>query len=207
MNGTESSDHYFKPDYDTKGRFISYWHQADELLSLPPGKILEIGVGNGFLSAYLRRRGAGLTTLDIDPALKPDITGSVLSIPLGDGTFDAVGCFEVLEHLPYEEFPKALSEIRRVCSGRAVFSVPDHTPVYRFNIELPLIGEIRRLIPHPFPRLRPHEFDGTHYWVIGKSQYPLRRIEADIRAAGFAIRKTYRVFEFYGHRFFVLEKV
>ena len=85
-----------------------------------------------------------MTTLDIDPALKPDITGSVLSIPLGDKAFDAVGCFEVLEHLPYEEFPKALSEIRRVCSGRAVLSVPDHTPIYRFNIELPLIGRKRR---------------------------------------------------------------
>lgn len=199
--------HYLKPDYDTKGRFISYWHQASELLSLGPRKVLEIGVGNGFLSVYLRRRGLEVTTLDVDSSLKPDVTGSVLSLPLPDVSFDAVGCFEVLEHLPYEDFHKALSEIRRVCSGQAVLSVPDHTPVYRLDVELPLFGEIKRLLPHPFPRLEPHVFDGTHYWVIGKEQYPLARIEADIAGAGFKILKTYRVFEFYGHRFFVLQRL
>lgn len=177
------------------------------MISMNPSKVLEIGVGNGFLSSYLRRRGVALTTLDIDAGLKPDITGSVLSLPLEDRAFDIVGCFEVLEHLPYEDFPKALSEIRRVCSKGAVISVPDHTPVYRVDIELPRIGAIRRLIPHPFPRLKPHEFDGTHYWLIGAAQYPLKRIEEDIRAAGFSIRRTYRVFEFYGHRFFVLDKI
>jgi SAM-dependent methyltransferase len=206
MAGKEPTDHYFSGDYDNKGRFMSYWHQANELIALKPRKVLEIGVGNGFLSGYLKRRGFDVTTLDIDPALKPDITGSVLSLPLPDGSFDAVGCFEVLEHLPFENFPEALSEIRRVCSGGAVISVPDHTPVYRVNVELPRIGEIRRLIPHPFPRLKPHEFDGTHYWMIGAQQYPLGRIKEAILTSGFRIKSTYRVFEFYGHRFFVLER-
>jgi len=206
MNGRESSDHYFQAEYDNKGRFISYWHQVSELMSLKPVKVLEIGFGNGFLSAYLRRRGMPVTTLDIDAGLNPDITGSVLSIPLGDGAFDAVGCFEVLEHLPYGDFPRALAEIRRVACKSVVLSLPDHSAVYRLDIELPLLGEIRRLIPHPFPRPVPHVFDGTHYWVIGKAQYPLSRIEADMKAAGFEIGRTYRVFEFYGHRFFVLHK-
>lgn len=208
-DGKESmgqTGHYLDGSYDHKGRFASYWHQADELRAFSPKKSLEIGVGNGFLSGYLRSRGLDVTTLDVDPALKPDVTGSVLSMPFSDGSFDAVGCFEVLEHLPYDDFPKALSEILRVCSAGAVISVPDHTPVYRLDIELPLIGEIRRLIPHPCPRLKPHEFDGTHYWMIGAAQYPLSRIKADIAASGFKLEKTYRVFEFYGHRFFVLKK-
>lgn len=207
MTGTEPRDHYFKPAYDSKGRFMSYWHQAAELISLAPGKILEVGVGNGFLSSYLRSRGAAVTTVDIDPALSPDVTASVLRLPFPPGSFDAVGCFEVLEHLPYEDFPEALAEIRRVSSAFAVISLPDHTPVYRFDVELPLLGEFRRLIPHPFPRLKPHVFDGTHYWLIGKAQYPLSRVSAEIERAGFIIRRSYRVFEFYGHRFFVLEKV
>lgn len=206
MDGREAPGHYFEPGYDTKERFVSYWHQAGELLAGNHRKVLEIGVGNGFLSSYLRRRGLDVTTLDIDAALSPDVTGSVLAIPLPDASFDAVGCFEVLEHLPYEELSKALSEIRRVTKGRAVISVPDHSPVYRFNVELPLFGEIKRLLPHPFPRPVPHVFDGTHYWVLGKAQYPLARVLADIGRAGFQVVRTYRPFEFYGHRFFVLEK-
>lgn len=206
MDGREPSSHYFEPGYDTKERFVSYWHQASELLAANPEKILEIGVGNGFLSSYLRRRGADVTTLDIDPALSPDVTGSVLGMPFPDAAFDAVGCFEVLEHLPYEDFPKAMSELRRVTKGVAVISVPDHSPAYRFNVELPLFGEIKRLFPHPFPRPVPHVFDGTHYWVLGKSQYPLARVSADMEKAGFRIARTFRPFEFYGHRFFVLKK-
>lgn len=176
------------------------------MLALKPGNILEVGIGNGFLSGYLRMRGLEVATLDIDPGLKPDVTGSVLNIPLGDAAFDVVGCFEVLEHLPYGDFPRALAEIRRVSRKSVVLSLPDHSAVYRLDIELPLLGEIRRLVPHPFPRPAPHVFDGTHYWVIGKAQYPLSRIEADIKDVGFKIGRTYRVFEFYGHRFFVLHK-
>lgn len=206
MDGREAADHYRGPDYDTKSRFISYWHQAHELLALKPENVLEIGMGNGFLSGYLRKWGQSITTLDVDPDLKPDVTGSVLKLPFADGTFDVVACFEVLEHLPYEDFSKALSEIWRVSRRGAVLSVPDHSAVYRVDIELPLFGEIRKLVPHPFPRAVPHVFDGVHYWVIGKAEYPLSRIGTDIRAAGFEVSKTYRVFEFYGHRFFVLKK-
>lgn len=206
MDGRETTDHYSEEGYDTKGRFMSYWHQASEILALKPAGVLEAGIGNGFLSDYLRKRGLKVTTLDIDAGLKPDISGSVLKMPVADASFDVVGCFEVLEHLPYEDFPRALAEIRRVCRRSAVLSLPDHSAVYRLDVELPLLGEIRRLVPHPFPRPVPHVFDGVHYWVIGKAQFPLSRIEAEIRAAGFRIRNTYRVFEFYGHRFFVLDK-
>lgn len=206
MNPPESSGHYFNESYDTKERFISYWHQIDEIVALKPGNVIEVGIGNGFLTGYLRKRGVNITALDIVSELNPDVSGSVLSMPFADRTFDVVACYEVLEHLPYGDFMRALAEILRVSRRHVVLSVPDHTAVYRLDIELPRIGRIRKLIPHPFPRPPRHEFGGVHYWVIGKAQYPLAMIESDIRSAGFKIIKTYRVFEFYGHRFFVLEK-
>jgi len=121
----------------TKERFISYWHQINEVRSLKPEKVLEIGIGNGFVSKYLKERGLDVIILDILNELKSDITVCVLSIPFLSESFDIATCFEVLEHLPYSDFKKALKEIRRVSKKHVILSLPDHTYVYRFDIELP----------------------------------------------------------------------
>lgn len=84
--------------------------------------------------------------------------------------------------------------------------MPDTNRVYQFNVQIPKIGEIKKLIPLPQLRQLLHKFDGQHYWEIGKKGYPLNRITNDIKNAGFKIVKTYRVFEIPYQRFFVLKK-
>lgn len=202
-----SPDHYIDPTYDSKERFISYWHQLNEIVSLNAREVLEIGIGNGFVSNYLRGKGIKIKTFDIDKRLNPDVVGSVLKIPFFDEIFDVIACYEVLEHLPYSNFRESLKEMSRVSRKSVILSLPDVTTVYRINIELPRIRSIKRLINHPFHRPAQHVFDGEHYWEIGKTSYPLKRIEFDIRQSGLNIIKTYRVFEFYYHRFFLLEKL
>jgi len=198
--------HYYKANYDTKARFCSYWHQIAELVSLKPDSILEIGVGSGLVSNYLKQRGFQITTLDTDERLNPDKVGSVLAIPFPEGSFEVVGCYEVLEHLPFDDLSKALKEIHRVSRLHAVLSLPDCTRAYRLGVQIPKIGELKMLVP--FPRLKApvHRFDGQHYWEIGKAGYPLRKVTDEIRKAGFEIKKTYRVFEKPYHRFFILDK-
>ena len=197
---------YFSEAYDTKERFISYWHQIKEITKLNPKRVLEIGIGNGFACKYLRDRKVKVVTLDRDDRLNPDIAGSVLDTPFTDLSFDVVACYELLEHLPYENFNKAISEIFRVSKSWAILSLPDVSRAYRFNVQIPKLGEIKRLIS--LPRLiKPiHKFDGEHYWEIGKDGYPLNKIINDIGRVGFILKRTYRVFEFPYHRFFVLEK-
>lgn len=191
--------------YDLKGRFASYWHQCDEILRLEPGSVLEVGKGDGFFSLYLATKGLDVTTLDIDPALAPDIVGSVLQIPCADESFDVVACFQVLEHLPYERFTSALGELRRVSKGHAVLSLPDAGRARQFCIYVPKWRTFRWLLPLPRLKAPEHRFDGEHHWEIGTRGYPLRRIVDDIHASGWRLRRTYRVFEFSYHRFFVLE--
>lgn len=41
-----------------------------------------------------------------------------------------------------------------------------------------------------------NNFDGQHYWKIGKAGYSLSKIINNIQRAGFKIEKTYRVFAF-----------
>jgi len=84
MNLRVEGLHYFRKEYDKKSRFISYWHQINEIIKLNPKRVLEIGVGNGFISKYLKERGVNVITLDIDKRLNPDVTGSILDIPFVD---------------------------------------------------------------------------------------------------------------------------
>lgn len=199
--------HYFDKSYDSKERMISYWQQITEILEQKPKEVLEIGVGNGFVSQYLKNREINVLTLDIDKRLKPDISGSILNIPFSDESFDMIASYEVLEHIPYEDAKKALTEIYRVSQKHAILSLPDCTRTYRFCVSVPKIGIFRKLIPIPFSKPQQHIYDGQHYWEIGKEEYPLNRFINDIQKTGFLIRKTYRLFEHPYHRFFILEKV
>ncbi len=206
MNIQVHFEHYFKKSYDTKARFISYWHQIDEIVQINPTTILEIGIGNGFVSDYLKKRGYNIKTIDIDERLKPDYIGNVLNLPFDDSSFQVVSCCEVLEHIPYENFKTALSEIYRVTNNYAIISIPDVTRAYRLDIQIPKIGEITKLIVLPKRKKIIHKFDGEHYWEIGKKNYPLNKIINDINLSGFTVLKTYRIFEFTYHRFFILKK-
>ena len=199
-------DHYFDKSYDEKEYFISYWHQIYEVINLNPKKVLEIGIGNGFVSDYLKKRAVDVTTLDIDKRLNPDLVGNILNLPFKDSSFCVVVCYEVLEHLPYENFLKILSEIFRVSKSYVILSLPDTERAYRFIVHIPRIGEIKKLITLPKSRKPIHEFDGRHYWEIGKAGYPLARIINDIKEENFEVEKTYRVFEHPYHRFFILKK-
>jgi len=197
----------YSAGYDSKGRFCSYWHQIHEIIALKPASILEIGCGNGFVSKYLKAAGFNVITLDIDQKLNPDIVASVLQIPFPDESFEVSLCCETLEHLPYKNFGRALSEIFRVSKSSAVLSLPDISRVYRFNIQVPGFKEIKMLIP--FFRLKKsiQPVEKEHCWEIGMAQYPLNMIIRDIEKNGFLISKTYRVFEMPYHRFFLLRKI
>jgi ubiquinone/menaquinone biosynthesis C-methylase UbiE len=197
--------HYFQPTYDSKERFCSYWHQINEILQLDTQKILEVGIGNGFVTKYLREKDVHIISLDISHELGPDVVANVLDIPFLSHYFNVVSCYEVLEHIPYNYFTYALSELSRISKRYIIISIPDITTAYKLNIELPKIKPIKNLIEHPFPRMSPNVLDNMHYWEIGATGYPLRRIENDIYRSNLQIKKTYRIFEHYYHRIFVLQ--
>ncbi len=202
----EIIDNNYQFDYDNKERFCSYWHQLNEIISLNPRTILEIGVGTKFVTDYLRKMNFSVTTVDINFSLKPDVIAHVLSLPFSAGAFELVSCCEVLEHLPLTHFGQALGEIFRCSQKFAILSLPDVTRHYRILITLPKLGTIKKLVE--VPKLKPplHIFSGEHYWEIGKRGYPLACIKSAITQTGFTILRTYRVFENPYHRFFVLRK-
>ncbi|MEZ4461136.1 MAG: class I SAM-dependent methyltransferase [bacterium] len=199
-------EHYADLRYDTKSRFASYWHQADEITRRKPASVLEVGIGNGFLHRYLEQLGIGIHTCDFDERLGPQTVASVLDLPFGDGEFDMVCCFETLEHLPFGDFDRGLDELCRVASRYVLISLPDVTPYVRVDIK----GSVGRIVNgiKDLPNLRPrtHKFDGEHYWEVGKRGYALEDIVARLTAHGLILEDNFRVFEQPYHRFLSCRK-
>ena len=192
--------------YLTLRRFASYNSQLEEVLGFNPGSVLEIGSHLGVVTRCMRVCGINVTTLDINPECNPDVVGSVLDIPLADNSQDIVLCCEVLEHIPYEDFPRALSEILRVCRKGAVISLPHYGRYYSVTFKLPHIEQLHLKIEIPYFFKNLHVYDGDHYWEIGKRGYPPERIVDEMQKAGFNLIRRYRVpFNSY-HHVFVLSK-
>jgi SAM-dependent methyltransferase len=200
----DRSTYFLGGGYLAPARFASYGHQLSEIVRQQPANVLEIGIGNGVVSQYLSNAGIDTTTVDFDPALEPDVLASVTDLPIADSAFDAVACFEVLEHLPFESFPCALEELHRVCRRYALISLPDSAPYFRLHIPRLLPN---KLYERPFHRPREHAFDGEHYWEVNKQGFPLSKIIGCMNDAGFSVERTWRLYEIPKIRMFRLSKV
>ena len=59
------SSHYAFSRYMDQRRWASIWHQLDEVLSLQPNKVLEIGAGAGIFKQVASCYGVFVESLDI----------------------------------------------------------------------------------------------------------------------------------------------
>lgn len=198
-----NKNHYQFEKYSGTDRFSSYYYQLREALNCNPKNVLEIGVGDRMFGNYIRENtDIAYTSCDIAEDLNPDIIGSITDIPLEDDSFDVVCAFEVLEHIPFESFEKALMELKRVSRGGVIISVPHFGPPIKFSLKIPFLPEIQFAWKIPYPR--EHVFNGEHYWEIGKKGFSPRRIRG-ILQKHFIVRKEFVPFENQYHHFFVLD--
>lgn len=198
-------EHYDFRSYNSKDRWVSYWYQIRKVLQFKPKNVLEIGPGNKTVTDALRKAGVEVTTADIASDLAPDIIAPVTKLPMPDASFDLVIAAEVLEHLPFEEFPQALAEIRRVTRRHAVISLPHAGYVFSLEFKIPLLRRVELIYKLPF-FWKTHIFNAEHYWEMGKRRYPVRKIKQTIKTNGFAIRENGFHADDPAHYFFVLEK-
>jgi hypothetical protein len=197
-----TKEHYEFKSYGFEGRFISYYHQLHEVLSQKPSSILEVGVGDRVFGSFiLQNTEVAYTSVDIAEDLHPDILGSITALPLPNKSHDVVCAFEVLEHIPFEEFELAVSELCRVARKSVVISIPHFGPMIAFSLKIPFIPLIQLAIKVPVPKT--HIFNGQHYWELGKSGYPISRIRKALLKYG-KIEKDFVPFNSFYHHFFVL---
>lgn len=194
--------HYSGQAYRSGERWTSYWHQLELVRGTDAKHILEVGVGAGIVARELRATGVAVTTLDIAEDLHPDKVGSVTAIPFPDGAFDAVLAAEILEHIRFEDVPRALQEIARVAKSHAIISVPHPGYIFSIAYKVPLLPKIALLGRIPF-FWKTHAFNGEHYWELGKRGYSVRRFLACAREAGLELVKHTSYADDPAHRFFL----
>lgn len=198
--------HYEGQAYSSLERWTSYWHQLQLVQATKVARVLEVGVGSGIVARELRASGVEVVTVDIAEDLHPDVVGSITELPFESETFDTVLAAEILEHIRYEDVPKALSELARVSRGAVVVSVPHPGYVFRFLCKLPLFPYSEFFTKIPF-FWKQHVFNGEHYWELGKSGYSLSRFLDTAREAGLSCEQSVVYGNDPAHRFFVFSKV
>lgn len=204
-------NHYLSADYITSARWSSYSVIIRTVLEKHPSSILEIGPGNGVVTAALRQMGFIVKTLDFDGKLSPDyvadVSGDNLSDILGGQKFDLVIAAQVLEHIQYEDFVKAVGNLAKI-ADRAVISLPhttDNSFLMSFSFKIPFLKKFSFLKKIIYKK-KAHQFNGQHYWEIGKAGYPLRRIKRDMEKNGWKIEKDFLNPENPYHYFFILHR-
>lgn len=115
-----------------------------ELIPFNVRTILDVGCGNG---AFLNSLPDKYQAIGLDfsrKALKyvntKVILGNVATLPFKSRSIDLVTCLEVLEHLPYELFKKAISEIQRVSKKYIIISVPNNEDIKGGFVTCPECG-------------------------------------------------------------------
>lgn len=190
--------------YGNESRFVSYARQLKEIARAKPSTMLEIGVGDGTIGHLVKTHSPiSYTSVDLADDVGADYVASVTKLPFKDSSYDLVCAFEVLEHVPFDQFDTALSEIARVTNRAALVSLPHFGPPVMFSLKVPFLPDMRIAFKLPVPLV--HTFDGQHYWEIGKRGYSRTKVRSHI-ARYFTIEQEYVPFNNQYHRFFVLTK-
>lgn len=192
--------------YNSKERWLSYWHQINALLSKSPKSILVIGKGSGIVenSISIIASDINITTLDMAPEVCPDVVGDMQHMPFRESCFDSILCCQALEHLPLPEVRGVLKELHRISRGSVIVSVPQRRKHLKLAIDAPLIGKRTIILKYPFMRKNKSSTpDGSgHFWEINRG-VSYRSVKKALDEF-FIIEKTFLNEMNCTHRFFIL---
>ena len=146
------------PDWDYYPTYLAKLTAVRRWLDRLPAdtRVLDAGCGEGVLVEEYASR-LRIEGLDENYSSSRVRLGSLLALPYDTATFDRAMCLDVLEHLTFEEQPKALAELSRVLrsGGELLVSVPNLAHL-QSRVHFLLTGRlIRTASPQKHPGDRP----------------------------------------------------
>lgn len=93
--------------------------------------LVDIGCGGGIFINYIKNKKKYKRIVGVDRSLSAlkyvqteNISADITNLPFVNNEFDVVTCLEVLEHIPFFNYSKALNEIARISKKYILISVP-----------------------------------------------------------------------------------
>lgn len=198
-------EHYGPAGYDEFNRWVSYWYQIRAVQGTGARSVLEVGKGSGLLSWYMRERlGIRVVTADFEAALAPDVVVDVrdLASRFPCDSFDLVCAFQVLEHLPFCDFRRALEQMAAVSRSRVIISLPNNGHTLQMRLHL---WRFQLSVGRKFAWRRHWRFDGEHYWEVGTHGHQPEEVRRAIREV-FSIERETVYPDYPYHRSYELRK-
>ena len=126
------NDYYEQPQLWGRALSTREEERIQQTLRLIPegcNSILEVGCGDGRIinrlaSQYKKACGLDSSQEALRHVKTETIRGGVDRLPFSSQSFDLILCCEVLEHLPFRVYLKALEELQRVAAKYTIISVP-----------------------------------------------------------------------------------
>jgi SAM-dependent methyltransferase len=131
----------YTPTYLAKMAFVK-----QRVRLLPKAyRILDAGCGEGVLVEQFSKEGFQIEGLDLNYQSEHVQRGSILNLPFGEGRFDVVLLLDVLEHIAFEDQPRALQQVRRVLkSGGLLIASIANLAHCNSRLRMALLGRLDR---------------------------------------------------------------
>ena len=194
---------------------------------------MEVGPGAKYLQILLKEIGyEDIITIDAQQDVYPDILCDIRTVDERKYVrqFDLIACFQLLEHIPYEDFLRVLDKFYVMSKKYVFISVPFagihiyiNFPIFRlFNIVLrkclnkPKKVDLNkgRIFTIPYRGLPARKYReefkrefafAIHYWEIGRNGLTKKQFLRDIHDAGFQVDLQFHNI-LYPYHFFVLAR-
>jgi len=207
-------EYYSFESYNSKNRILSYWYQITEIIRTKPKTALEIGIGSGMITGYLKQIGVEVKTLDVNSNLKPDFNFSILQLKdnkVNIGAYDVVICCRVLHHVEFNKLGEALENIFIITKKYAVITLPvdeariylmsryTSSPIFTISVKLP------HFVKRMYSKITKKNI-GSGLWQINSSK------ETSLKNVNKIIKKNYKIIRGYqlpedkSHFIYLLEK-
>lgn len=168
-----------------------------ELGRLRPKTVLEIGPGEGTVKRIYEPFIEEYATIDVNERLHPTFRSDVRDrVAAAERRFDAVVAADILEHIPFDDMPKALANIHAYLKhgGHALITIPHRASNFLWMTPTQIPHSFR--VPTGF--LSPGAFwrrfikrkiwiDPDHRWEIGDGHHTAKEVQRLMRDAGFAV--------------------